>query len=88
MNRPLILLVISGLCVATGMASWLIMAWKAVTGLENVTPQSDTGGSLMGWAVSGTLLMITGMIMLHFAADMAEETRQEEKASSDPRDPE
>ncbi len=80
MNRPLLLLLIAGLCVATGMATWLILAWRTVTDLDSVTPQSDTGGNMMGWALSGTLLMITGMIMLHFAADMAEQARQEDKA--------
>ena len=52
---------------------WLVQAWVAVTDLDSVTPESDLGRSMMGWAVLGTLIMIAGMILLHFAADSAEE---------------
>ena len=71
-NRPLLLLILAGLCVAAGVTIWLVQVWVAVTELDKVTPESDLGRSMMGWTVLGTLIMIAGMILLHFAADLAE----------------
>lgn len=83
MNRPLLLLLLAGLCVASGVAIWVAQAWVAVTDLDQVTPESDLGRSMMGWAVLGTLIMIAGMILLHFAADSAEEATPEQGTSQD-----
>ncbi len=49
------------------------MAWKAVSDMDGVTPQSGEGGRLMAWAVTGTVLMIAGTIVLHVAHGGSEE---------------
>lgn len=81
MKQSLFLLLIAGLCVTAGMGTWLFLAWTAVMDIDSVTPQTEMGGSMMNWAVSGTLLMMGGMILLHFAADLAEQTEPEEEDS-------
>ncbi len=73
-SRQLLLRVIGGLCIVVGGLAWIRLAWKAISNLDSVTRQSEVGGRLMVWAISGTVLMIFGMIVLHFAEHAAERT--------------
>lgn len=70
----LCLRVLGGVCSAAGGLAWVVLGWKAVEGIDRVTPQGEEGGRLMVWAVTGTLLMIGGMVLLHVAS-AAEEDR-------------
>ena len=63
-----------GVFVATlGLFAWIVLAWKAVANLDEVSPRSEEGGRLMAWALSGTGLMIAGLVLLHFAESASEE---------------
>jgi hypothetical protein len=61
-----------------GFLAWIRLGWKAISDLEEVTPQSAEGGQLMVWALSGTVLMISGMIVLHLPRDAEEREEPEE----------
>lgn len=74
-----ILRILGALCAAAGFIAWICLAWKAITDLDSVTPQSEEGGSLVTWALSGTLLLIFGMIILHFIEHAGEEEEPEER---------
>ncbi len=63
---------LGGVCGTIGFLAWIALAWKAVAGLEDITPQSEEGGRLMVWALAGTLLMILGTVLLHAAGRVAE----------------
>ena len=73
---------LGSLCAAVGFLAWIGLAWKAVSNLEDLTPQSDEGGGLMVWALTGTVLMIVGMVVLHVATDALEPEEQEDRAHS------
>lgn len=75
----LFLSLIGGLCAAAGLLAWIGVAWKAISDLDGVTPQSDEGEHLMVWALTGTVLMILGMVILHFVQHAAEREAQEER---------
>lgn len=64
---------LGGLCAAAGALAWAGLAWQAFSQLEEISPQSDEGGRLMRWALTGTLLMIVGMLLLHVGAEPAED---------------
>ncbi len=68
MRRP-VLLFLGGLVATAGFLAWMTLAWSAFSDADAVTPQSDEGGRMMLWALTGTVLMIAGMIVLHFAQD-------------------
>lgn len=68
---------LAGLFAAAGFLAWIGVAWRAFSGIDNITAQSDEGGRLMSWALAGTVLMIVGMVLLHVAADAADRDRQE-----------
>ncbi len=72
-----------GLLGVVGFLAWIGVAWRAVADVESVTPQGEEGGRLMVWAVTGTVLMIGGTILLHLAADASE--REERKDGTGPR---
>ena len=67
------------LCAVAGFLAWIGLAWKAFSDIDGVTPESDEGGRLMIWAVTGTVLMILGMVLLHLAPDEAEPGAPEER---------
>ena len=67
-----ILRILGGLCAASGLFAWLALAWRATSNIDSVTPESGEGGRLMAWAVTGTVLMIVGAVILHLAVDAAE----------------
>jgi len=77
----LVLRVLCGLCAGAGFIAWIGVAWKIVTDLDSVTPQSEEGGSTLTWALSSTLLLIFGMIIFHLVAHTAEEEESEESGS-------
>ncbi len=54
-------------CATAGVFGWVGLLWKAVSVLDDVTAQSDEGGRLMAWALTSTLLMILGFVLLHIA---------------------
>jgi hypothetical protein len=74
---PLLLRLLGGLCAVVGVLAWVGLAWKASSNPDAVTPQSEEGGSLMVWALFGTVLMIVGALLLHVAPDGAEDGEQE-----------
>ena len=76
---PLVLRLLGGLCAAAGFLAWVGLAWRAIADLDGVTAQGDEGGRLMRWALTGTLLMILGTVLLHVAADATERDEQEER---------
>lgn len=67
---------LGGLCAALGGVAWIALVWEAGSDLDGVTPQSDGGGHLMGRALTGTLLMIAGMVILHLAAETPEQEEE------------
>lgn len=67
-GRP-ILLLLGGLCATAGFLAWVALGWRAFSNLDGVTPQSDEGGHLMVWALTGTVVMILGMVLLHVAGE-------------------
>lgn len=77
-SGQLLLRLIGGLCATAGFLAWIGVAWKAISDIEGVTPQSGLGGRLMLLAVTGTVLMIVGMVILHVAQVAAERTAQGE----------
>ena len=70
---------LGGLCAATGVLAWVALVWKASSSLDGVTPQGDEGGRLLAWGLTGTVLMIIGAVLLHFAVDPPEEDEQERR---------
>lgn len=81
--RRHLLQLLGGLCAAAGFLSWIGLAWRAFSDLERVTPQNEEGGRLLTWALTGTLLMIVGMVLLHAAAEAA--GREEHEKHGPPR---
>jgi uncharacterized membrane protein YidH (DUF202 family) len=66
------LILIGGLVAMAGLLAWIGVAWRAIADLDSVTPEGAEGGRLMLWALTGTVLMILGMIILHFAQNKAD----------------
>lgn len=63
------LLQVFGVLFATaGLVAWIGVAWTGIKNFGEVSAQSDEGGSLMVWAVTGTLLMILGLALLQVEA--------------------
>ncbi len=60
------------LSTIAGLLAWVALAWKALSDSDSVTPQSEEGGFMMVLALGGTILMILGMIVLHFVEDAVE----------------
>jgi len=61
-----------------GLVAWIGLAWSVFADPEAVTPQSDAGGRLMTRALLGTVLMISGAVLLHLAQSAAEREAEEE----------
>lgn len=72
-----------GVCGVVGFLAWIAVAWKAFSGLDGVTAENEEGARLLGWALAGTLLMILGTVLMHVAADEAEQALEEEGPSED-----
>ena len=75
-----VLRLLGGLCAAAGVLAWVGLAWKASSSLDGVTAQGDEGGRLLAWGLTGTVLMIVGAVLLHFAVDPSEAEEQDEHA--------
>lgn len=75
-----LLILVGGLCAAAGVLEWIRLFWKAVSELDTVSPEGGEGGRLLVWAVTGTVLMILGIVLLHVALDAAERREREEGA--------
>tara|TARA_R110002072_G_scaffold167853_1_gene321396 strand:+ start:2144 stop:2404 length:261 start_codon:yes stop_codon:yes gene_type:complete len=71
------LLVLGVLCAAVGLLAWIVVGWSAFSDLEGMTAKSDEGGRLMVRGLTGTVLMIVGMILLHVAEDAPEGLEEE-----------
>jgi len=65
------------LCAVVGVLAWIGLAGKAISDLDGVTPQSDAGERLMVLALTGTVLMIVGAVLLHVAEDASEREGRE-----------
>lgn len=63
-----VLHLLGGLFALAGFLAWVAVAWEGISSFGEVRAQSDEGGRLMVWAVTGTLLMIVGAVLLQFAA--------------------
>lgn len=79
---PLLLRVVAGLLVLAGLLVWGGLAWTAVTQLDELSSKGEQGRDLMARALLGTVLMILGMIVLHFAADATERIEQRDRGRS------
>jgi len=66
-------------CAAVGILAWARVAWRAVASIDSISSQSDEGGRLLVWGLTGTLLMIAGAVLLHVAASADEREEQEEQ---------
>jgi hypothetical protein len=75
-----LLRLLGGLCSAVGVLAWIRLAWAALSDPDGVTPQSDAGGRLMLWALTGTVLMIAGVLLLHFAPDGPEDEQRGDRS--------
>ena len=69
------------LCIAAGTWAWGSVAWAALAEIDDLTPQSEAGGRMVGRAITGTVVMIAGMILLHFGQDAAERNQRDEPSS-------
>ncbi len=49
------------------------MGWSAFSDLDGMTSKSGEGGRLVVRGLTGTMLMIVGMILLHVAEDAPED---------------
>lgn len=65
------------LFAAAGLLAWIGVAWKAFVGIDGISAQSGEGGRLMSWALTGTVLMIVGMVLLHVAPGASDREGQE-----------
>ena len=65
---PKVLRLLGALCATAGALAWIRLAWNAVTLLDEVAPQGDQGTRLLTWGVTGTVLMVVGMVLLHTGA--------------------
>ena len=74
---------LAALFAAAGFSAWIYVAWKALTELDEISPENETGSDLMVWGVSGTVLMIFGAILLHFAAARSEHGELPEESTQD-----
>jgi len=72
-----ILRLLGSLSATVGFLAWIVLAWKAISNLDGLTPQSDEGARLMVWAVTGTVLMIVGLGLLQVAAVVAQRDEPE-----------
>ena len=79
----LLLRLLAALFAAAGFSAWIYVAWKALTELDEISPENETGSDLMVWAVSGTVLMIFGAILLHFAAARSEPVEPPEESAQE-----
>ena len=61
------MLLLGGLLGAAGVASWIVLSWKAIEGFDEISAHSNEGGDLLVWALIGTLLMIVGSVILYVA---------------------
>ncbi len=64
---PLVLRLLGGALALAGFAAWVRLVWVALADLDEVSPEGGAGTSLVTWGLTGTVLMISGMIVLHFA---------------------
>ena len=78
----LVLRVAAWLMASLGLLAWIRVGWKASSSVDEVTPQGQEGSELMAWALTGTMLMIFGMVLLHFAADGSEQGESEQTPSA------
>jgi hypothetical protein len=74
-----VLRLLGGLCATAGFIAWVALAWKASSSRDGVTPQGDEGGRLLVWGLTGTVLMIVGAVLLHFAVDAVDRHKQDER---------
>ncbi len=70
---------VGGLLTAAGLFAWIGLIWTAFSDFDSVTPQSDEGGRLMRRALTGTLLMILGMVILHLGQDADESDTEDDQ---------
>ena len=68
-SARVLLRLLGGLFAAIGFVAWMGLAWTGISELDTVSAESEEAGTLMFWALSGTILMIVGMILLHVADD-------------------
>ena len=72
-NSQTLLVILGSLCCTAGFVAWVAFGWKAVEELDNVDAEGELGTQLMKWGVTGTVLMIVGMIFLHVVQSQAEQ---------------
>ena len=72
-----VLRLLGALFALAGLLAWGGLAWKAVAAIDDVNPQGEEGARLLTWGLTGTLLMIVGMVLFHLAADAAEKDEEE-----------
>ena len=75
-----VLLFLGILCAAVGLLAWGVVGWKAFSDLDGMSSKSGEGGRLVVWGLTGTVLMIVGMLIMHVAEDASEEAEQEDSA--------
>jgi len=62
-----------------GILAWCFLAWKSIKPLDEVKAHSDEGGSLVIWALTGTVLMIVSMIILQSVEYAAKREASQER---------
>ena len=74
-----LLQLLGALCATAGVLAWIDLAWRAFAEVDRVSPQGEEGGRLLVRGLTGTLLMIAGTVLLHVAANAAEEGEPRER---------
>lgn len=74
-----LLRILGGLCLVVGFLAWIGLAWTAISDPDGATPQGEASGPLMAWALTGTVLMIVGMVLLHVAAGAVEQEQRRDR---------
>lgn len=62
---------------ALGIGAWIQLARLVPADLGELSAQGEEGGRLVAWALVGTVLMIGGMILLHFGQAASEREERE-----------
>ena len=63
-----VLRLLGGASALAGVFAWIRVGWKAISDLDAITAEGAEGGRLVVWGLTGTVLMIVGVVLLHVAS--------------------
>lgn len=69
---PLVLRLFGALLIVAGFVAWIGLIWVLPSDLGEVSADSEEGGRLVLRLLVGAVLLILGMVLLHFAQAASE----------------